>query len=150
MARAISIYFLEELYILMPKVLLIEDDELIYAMYQKAFTLAGIEIELAKNGQIGLEKVHTSQPDLILLDVMMPKMNGIEVLEKLKTDPATNHIPVVMLTNVSEFQIMNHAIAEGATQYIVKSDTEPQELVNLARNIITKNNASSTDAIPKP
>lgn len=143
----ISIYSLEELYF-MPKILLIEDDKLIYAMYQKAFTLAGFEIELAEDGQIGLEKVRTFQPDLILLDVMMPKMNGLEVLVKLKADPATNPIPVIMLTNVSEFQIMNHATAEGATRYIVKSDTEPQGLVDMVRGMLAKKDASPADTAP--
>jgi DNA-binding response OmpR family regulator len=64
----------------MTKVLLIEDDPLIYRLYQKLFSLEGFEIELAENGQLGLEKLKTFHPDILLMDIMMPTMNGIEML----------------------------------------------------------------------
>jgi CheY-like chemotaxis protein len=127
----------------MPKILLIDDDKIIYSMYQKAFTYEGFEIDFADNGQAGLDKVKAFNPDLILLDVMMPKVNGLEVLEILKADPITNHIPVVMLSNLAEFQITNNAITKGATQYIIKSDTTPKGVVDLARNILDNNSAST-------
>src|SRR4051812_11648286 len=83
------------------KILLVEDDALIYRMYQKAFELEGFEIEIAEDGQKGLDKLATFTPDIILLDIMMPNMNGVEMLAKLKENPATKDIPTVVLTNVS-------------------------------------------------
>ena len=82
----------------MTKILLVEDDPLIYRMYQKLFTLEGFETEIAENGQEGLDKIASFQPDIILLDIMMPKMDGLELCLRLKKDPETKSIPVVMMT----------------------------------------------------
>ncbi len=115
----------------MAKILIIEDDPMMSRMYQNALALKGHETESAKDGEEGLLKTGSYHPDLILLDVMMPKMNGMEVLDKLKSGQETQSIPVVMLTNLSGEKDAETAISKGAKRYLIKSDYEPQQVVDI-------------------
>ncbi len=121
----------------MAKVLIVEDDPLMSRMYQKIFTFEGYEVELASDGEEGLDKVRSTKPTIILLDVMMPKMNGMQVLEKLKLDPELKAIPVIMLTNLAGQQDAENAIAKGAVKYIIKSEHEPKEVANMVKEILS-------------
>src|ERR1700756_713354 len=109
----------------MAKILIVEDDPLMSRMYQKIFTFDKYEVEIANNGEEGLTKASTTHPTIILLDVMMPKMNGLQVLEKLKADPVTKNIPVIMLTNLAGQQDADTALSRGAVKYIIKSEHDP-------------------------
>jgi len=120
----------------MVKILIIEDDPLMSRMYQKIFTFEGYEVEMAVDGMEGLDKARVVKPTLILLDIMMPKMNGIEVLEKLKADPETKVIPVVMLTNLAGQQDAELALSKGAVKYIVKSEYEPKQVADMVKEIL--------------
>ena len=120
----------------MAKILIVEDDPLMSRMYQKIFTFEGHEVVLAYNGEEGLERAVKDKPTIILLDVMMPKMNGLQLLEKLKMDPVTKTIPVVMLTNLAGQQDAETAIAKGAVKYIIKSEYEPKQIVNMVKEIL--------------
>jgi DNA-binding response OmpR family regulator len=121
----------------MAKVLIVEDDPLISRMYQKIFTFEKFEVDVAANGEEALFKVTDFSPTLILLDVMMPKMNGLQVLETLKAADATKNIPVVMLTNLSGQQDAETAIAKGAVKYIIKSEYEPKQVVEMVKDVLT-------------
>ena len=120
----------------MIKVLIVEDDPLMSRMYQKIFTFEKYEVEMAADGEEALAKVATATPTVILLDVMMPKMNGLQVLEKLKADPATKNIPVIMLTNLAGQQDAETALSKGAVKYIVKSEHEPKEIADMVQEIV--------------
>jgi CheY-like chemotaxis protein len=120
----------------MVKVLIVEDDPLMSRMYQKIFTFEGYEVEMAGNGEEGLDKVRTVKPTIVMLDIMMPKMNGLQVLDKIKADPETKSIPVVMLTNLAGLQDAETALSKGAVKYIVKSEHEPKEIVRMVKEII--------------
>lgn len=102
-----------------------DDDPVIAMMYGLGLEAAGYQVIQAKNGRDGLELAATTHPDLILLDVRMPIMDGIEVLKRLAADPATQQIPVVMLSNYGEPAIVEKALALGAKEYLVKIDTIP-------------------------
>ncbi len=131
----------------MAKILIVEDDPLISRMYQKIFTFQKYEVEVAADGEEGLAKVPVVKPTIILLDVMMPKLNGLQVLEKLKADPNTKNIPVVMLTNLSGQQDAEAALAKGAVKYIIKSEHEPKEIADIITEIIagyTRNEVPGT------
>jgi CheY-like chemotaxis protein len=134
----------------MTKVLLIEDDPLIYRMYQKLFTLEGYEVELAENGQLGLEKLKTYHPDIILLDIMMPTMNGIEMMSQLKSEPSTKDIPVVVLTNLADMRVTNMALSKGAVLCIIKSQTEPDDVVASIKGVLERLSSPANDAPPTP
>lgn len=120
----------------MAKILIVEDDPLMSRMYQKIFTFEGYDIIMAGDGEEGLEKAKTVEPTIILLDVMMPKMNGLQVLDKLKLDPATKAIPVIMLTNLAGQQDAETALSKGAVKYIVKSEYEPKEVASMVKEIL--------------
>lgn len=121
----------------MAKILIVEDDPLISRMYQKIFSFEKYDVEMAADGEEGWEKAKTIKPTIILLDIMMPKMNGLQVLDKLKLDPDLKSIPVVMLTNLAGVQDAETALAKGAVKYIVKSEHEPQEITNMVKEIMT-------------
>jgi two-component system alkaline phosphatase synthesis response regulator PhoP len=115
------------------KILLVEDDKLMSRMYKRVFTLQGFNIELAEDGVEGYEKAKTFQPNLIFLDVMMPKMNGFELLEKLKADPETKDIAVIMLTNLANKLDIDAALRRGVWDYLVKSDHDSDDVVAVAK-----------------
>lgn len=120
----------------MSKILIIEDDPLMSRMYQKIFIFEKYEVEMAGDGVEGLDKARASKPTLILLDVMMPKMNGLETLSKLKADPETKSIPVVMLTNLAGQQDAETAMSKGAVKYIIKSEYEPKQVADMVKGIL--------------
>lgn len=120
----------------MIKILIVEDDPLISRMYQKIFTFENYQVETAADGEEGLKKALTINPTAILLDIMMPKMNGLQVLERLKQDQNTKNIPVIMLTNLAGTQDAETALSKGAIKYIVKSEYEPKQVVDMVKEIL--------------
>ncbi len=120
----------------MAKILIVEDDPLISRMYQKIFTFEGYDVDTATDGEEGLVKVREGKPSMVLLDVMMPKLNGIEMLKRLKADPDTKSIPVVMLTNLSGEQDAEAALSLGAVKYIIKSDHDPKQIADMVKEIL--------------
>jgi len=140
----------------MVKILIVEDDPLMSRMYQRMFNLEGYEIELAHDGQEGLDKARANKPVLILLDIMMPKMNGLQTLDELKADPNTKNIPVVMLSNLTGEEDAETALSKGAISYIIKSSFEPNQVIAMIKDILSKlpsteipqNNQPSLDKKP--
>lgn len=128
----------------MATILLVEDDPLMSRMYTKALTLEGYSVALAVDGLEALEKVKTIRPSLILLDVMMPKMNGLQVLEKIKADLDTKDIPVIMLTNLTGEQEAEMATSKGALDYLIKSEAEPEQVITKIKEILAKVSQKST------
>jgi CheY-like chemotaxis protein len=132
----------------MTKILIVEDDPLMLRMYQKIFTLEQYNVIIATNGEEALEKLRSEpeKPTIILMDIMMPKMNGLEALDKLKANPDTQSIPVVMLTNLAGQQDAESALLKGAVKYIVKSEYEPKEVVDMVKEILA---GYSRNEVPK-
>lgn len=120
----------------MTKILLIEDDPLMRRLYQKIFKFEGYEVEVAEDGEEGLSKVRDVNPTLILLDIMMPKMNGLQVLDKLKADPDTKSIPVIVLTNLAGEKDAETALTKGAVKYIIKSEQEPKQIADMVKEVL--------------
>ena len=127
----------------MAKVLVVEDDALISRMYLKVFTFEGFEVQLAENGQLGLDKLKDFHADIILVDVMMPVMNGVEMLAALKLDPATRDIPVIVLTNLSDARTAEATLKQGALKYIVKGDYNPMDIATMVKEILSGKGAES-------
>lgn len=104
-------------------VLLADDDPLVIRMYQNKLQNDGYKVEIARDGEEVLVHVMKQKPDLILLDVMMPKMNGVETLKELKKEPKTQDIPVIILTNLGDKkEDVEGATRLGALDYLVKSN----------------------------
>jgi len=106
----------------MKKILFIEDEFTLQKNMGEFLEKAGYKIVHALDGEIGLSLAKKENPDLILLDLILPKMSGFEVLEKLKEDNATKNIPVIILTNLEESTDVEKSLKLGATTYLVKSD----------------------------
>ena len=121
----------------MAKILLVDDDALLVRMYQTKLKADGYEVETASDGNEGFNKTKVFKPDLILLDVMMPKVNGFEMLQKLKENLYTKKIPVILLTNVggSEADI-EKGLSLGAVAYLIKANFLPKEIVQKVKEIL--------------
>lgn len=122
----------------MAKILLVDDDPLLLRMYQTKLENDGNTVETAGNGQEGLKKLETFVPDMILSDIMMPVMNGLEFLASLKSEPSTKKIPVVVLSNISgSLQDEEKALELGAAAYLIKSSYTPKEVVEKVKEILS-------------
>lgn len=118
----------------MAKILIIDDEEPILKMYGEA--LSDHEVIFAKNGDEGISKATSESPDLILLDIIMPKVNGLDVLTKLKENKETSSIPVIILTNLPEEASKEKAKSLGAEDYFVKANYEPSKLAEAVGKIL--------------
>ena len=113
----------------MATLLIIEDDPYVLEIYGRVFTEQDYTVETARDGDEGMQKATSLIPNLVLLDIMIPKINGFEVLEKIKGNPKTKHIPVIMLTNLSEDQFVKKAIGLGADGFMIKAQFSLQKMV---------------------
>lgn len=127
----------------MTKILIIDDDEAISSIYQTTFQKAGFEVVAAYDGQSGVEKAKAEHPNLILLDQVMPDIKGTDVLKILRSDPGTQSIPVALLSNFGQAEIVKDAISQGAIDYILKYQIEPQDLVGKVKRILQEVQASA-------
>jgi len=110
------------------KILIIEDDATISAMYKSKFEADGFEILIAADGADGLEAAKKEKPDLVMLDIIMPRMDGFSVLAELKKSQKTKNIPVIMLTNLGTDEDKDKARALGVIDYIVKANLTPAQI----------------------
>ena len=110
------------------EILIIEDDTTISNMYHTSLTNDGYVVTLAEDGEKGLELAKKDKPDVILLDIIMPRMDGFAVLEHLKGDAETKDIPVLMLTNLGQGDDKERGKKLGASDYIVKADLTPLQV----------------------
>lgn len=110
------------------KVLIVEDDMALFNMYSIELKLKGYDVLNVNDGLQALSKAKEYQPDIILLDIMLPGMNGLNILSELKSDPETEHIPVIMLTNYGSEDNVKKALESGAADYIMKYKILPSEL----------------------
>lgn len=113
-----------------PLILLIEDDPLIDKMYKAKFSSEGFKFEVAQDGIEGLELALNKIPDIIILDIMMPRLSGIDFLKKLRQKPKGKKIPVIVLTNLSEKEEKEKAQELGVLDYLIKANVTPGEVVD--------------------
>lgn len=118
------------------KILLIEDEPGQAMAISAALSNAGYEIASADDGKEGLAKAKTENPDLILLDIVLPKMDGVAVLKELKKNPKTKEIPVIILTNLATGETMRETTEAGSTGYLVKTDYTLEELVGKIKQVL--------------
>ncbi|MFA5926789.1 MAG: response regulator [Patescibacteria group bacterium] len=119
----------------MKKVLIVDDEEAILKMYSVVLQ-DEFEVITAHNGNEGFETAKREKPDLIYLDIIMPQLNGLDVLGKLKDDKETTTIPVVLLTNLPKEASADKAKALGAADYFVKVETEPSKIAEITKQIL--------------
>jgi DNA-binding response OmpR family regulator len=110
-------------------IMIVEDDPLLVKMYEAKFSSSGFNVIKAYDGEQALKDALVAHPDFILLDVMMPKMSGIDMLEKLRTDQWGRSVPVIILSNLSEKQEGEKAARLGVKEYLVKANFTPAEIL---------------------
>jgi CheY-like chemotaxis protein len=113
-------------------VLVVDDDAIVGEMYRLGLSRSGFNVLVARDGLAGLEVAAASRPALIFLDIRMPQMDGIEVLERLVADEVTRQIPVVMLSNSDDSTYVKRCLGLGAKEYVIKVNIRPADLATIA------------------
>jgi len=118
------------------KILIVEDDVFLLSMYTTKFELEGYEVVGAEDGETGFQKISKEMPDIVLLDIMLPNMDGFDVLRTLKADKKVANIPVILLTNLGQKHEIEEGLALGAQDYLIKAHFMPSEVVDKIKKIL--------------
>lgn len=118
------------------KVLIVDDDAFLSGIYATKLELEGFQVVSARDGEEGLKAAMREKPDLILLDVLMPKLDGFEVLKRLKAEPEFKATPVIMLTNLGQKEDIEKGLADGAVDYLIKAHFVPAEAVDKIKKVL--------------
>lgn len=111
------------------KIVLVEDDPFLSEIYITKFEEAGYVVEVADDGEEGLEKIKNGKPDIVLLDIILPKLTGLEIMEELQKDESFKETPIIVLSNLGADEDVQKAMDMGAKGYLVKSQYTPSEVV---------------------
>src|ERR1044071_1388858 len=115
----------------MKKMLIIEDDKVVGSIYRHRFQVEGFRVELAADGESGLVAVQNFKPDMVILDLILPKLSGVEVLKKLRADEATKTLPVIVLSNAYLSSLVQEAWKAGANHCMIKASCTPTQLIEV-------------------
>ena len=118
------------------KIMVVEDDVFVMDIYHTKLEQEGFQVIEAANGLEAIKKLEEVIPDVMLLDILMPYMDGLEVLEKIKADDRFKNIPVVLLTNLSQKEEVNKGLKLGANDYLIKSHFTPSEVLDKIKNFL--------------
>ena len=122
----------------MTHVLIVEDDVFLAEIYQKKFEMEGFKVSIANNGEKGLADIKKKKPDIVLLDILLPKLDGFAVLEAAKADSSIKNIPIILLTNLGQKDDVQRGLEEGAVDYLIKTHFKPSEVVDKVRKVLQK------------
>jgi len=123
-----------------PKILIIEDDQRINKVYTAKLLIEGIEVSTALDGEEGLRRIYDEKPDLILLDLMLPKKSGFEILKEIKKDEKIKDIPVLILSNLAQEKEIEEGLALGAQDYLVKTNYSIQQVMERIKKALKGRN----------
>jgi DNA-binding response OmpR family regulator len=132
-----------------PKILIIEDDRFLSSILKTRLEKDGLNVLQAYDGDEGIEMVRKEHPSLVLLDLIMPKVSGFEVMEKIASDPELSSTPVMIASNLGQDSDIQKARNLGAIDYYVKVRTSIDELAQIVKNLVEKNNTGDANA-PQP
>lgn len=120
----------------MTKIAIIEDDHTISQMYRMKFESDGYDVQVAENGKIGIKLIEDWSPDLVLLDLMMPEMNGAEALGEIRSKDWGQKVPVIILTNMGKEEAPKELDSLSVSDYIVKAEMTPRQVVDKVKNVL--------------
>lgn len=118
------------------KVLLVEDEELIITLLQRKLEKEGYKVSVARDGIEGMEKMREAEPDLVLLDIVMPRMGGFEVIEEMRKDKELRIIPIIVISNSGQPVELDRAKRLGARDWLIKTEFDPKEVLNKVKKQI--------------
>src|SRR5882724_9119178 len=130
----------------MKKVLIIEDDQIVANIYRNKFSHEGFQVEIALDGSVGLELVSSFRPDAVVLDLMLPKLTGLELMKKIRSDPQFEQLPVIVFSNTYLTQMIQDAWKAGATKCLSKSNCTPKQVIDVVRSALPNNGTSTANA----
>ena len=130
----------------MKKVLIIEDDQIVANIYRNKFSQEGFQVEIALDGNVGLELVRSFRPDAVVLDLMLPKLTGVELMKKIRSDPQFEQLPVIVFSNTYLTQMIQDAWKAGATKCLSKSNCTPKQVIDVVRSTLPNNGATAGQA----
>jgi len=118
------------------KILLVEDEDFIRDIYKRQLTMGGFTVDAFGNGQEGLAALSQNTYSLVLLDIMLPGMTGLDILKRIKSDERTKNITVILLTNLGQESVINEGLALGAKEHIMKASITPDQLVEKVKQLL--------------
>jgi len=121
----------------MKRILIVEDDLIVGNIYRKKFSNEGYQVEIAKDGFTGLNMVRSYRPDLVLLDLMLPGMDGVELLKKLRAEPGLQKLPVIVFSNAYLSNLVQEAWKAGATKCLSKCNCTANQVIEVVRSLLT-------------
>ncbi len=132
------------------KVLLVEDEEFIRDLFKRQLDLSGFTTDAFGTGQDGLNAISKNAYDLVLLDIMLPDINGLQILQSIRQNPNTKSVAVVLLTNLGQDAVIKQGFELGADGYLVKAAYTPDQIVQEVKNIMQKKQAQNQAQPPVP
>src|SRR5260221_3529027 len=133
----------------MKKVLTVEDDPVVAHIYKSRLEKESYEVEIAADGQSGFYRIHEFEPDAVLLDLMLPKMNGVDILKKIRAEGKFNKTPIIVFTNAYVPNMINESFLAGATLVFNKATLTPRQITDALHNAIFHTPGPTTDASSK-
>lgn len=127
----------------MKKILIVDDQAVVRSLYSNKLGMDGYRVEVASDGEEGLEKIFNVRPDLVLLDLMLPRLGGAEVLRKVRARPEFQNLPVIIFSNVAGGEAVSEAWASGATQVLTKSNTPPNKVSQVVKSLLSEKPAQA-------
>src|SRR5436190_5294354 len=124
---------------LMKRILIIEDDQLVANIYRNKLSLEGFEVEVANEGYFGLELARSFKPDAFILDLMLPRMTGVDFMKRVRTEPGMQHVPVIVFSNTYLTNMVQDAWKAGATKCLSKANCTPKQVIEVLRSILNMN-----------
>ena len=134
----------------MKKILIIEDDPIVSHIYRSRFQNEGFEVDVAADGQLGYYRLHEWKPDALVLDLMLPKLNGLDLLKKIRAIREFEKLPVVVFTNAYVANMIQEALAAGASGVYNKSAVTPRQIIDVLDSLLSPERARGDAAIPLP
>lgn len=116
--------------------LIVEDEMMLAQMYSSKLQKEGFTVDIAHNGREGISKMQNEHPSLVLMDILMPDIDGLQALRQAKNNANTKDIPIVLMTNMADDNYTKQAMKDGAAGYIIKSETTPAQVVGTVRKIL--------------
>jgi len=126
----------------MKKILIIEDDVIVANIYRNKFSIEGFQVDIANDGMTGLEAIRTFRPDAVILDLMLPKMTGVELMKKVRSEADFQKLPIIVFSNTYLTNMVQEAWKAGATKCLSKANCSPKQLLDVVRGTLSANGNS--------
>jgi DNA-binding response OmpR family regulator len=132
----------------MKKILIIEDDQIVANIYRNKFSVEGFQVDIAHDGVSGLESIHTFRPDAVILDLMLPKMTGVELMKQVRSEPQFQSLPIIVFSNTYLSNLVQDAWKAGATKCLSKANCSPKQLLEVVRGSLSSDASSPSASVP--